>query len=457
MLFNSFPFILCFWPLTVVVYHFLAGRTGRRTPEGWLVISSLAFYGWARVASVPVLVSSIIFNWLLARTMASATSAGRRRAFLWVGLTANIACLAAFKYAGVGWGVPLGLSFFTLQQVMYLVDCYERLVPANGLLDHATFVSCFPYIASGPLTRAKMMVLQFRDPQAARDTAGALARALLIFAIGLFKKVVFADSFGRLADAGFLHAAALSTLEAWVASVAYTLQIYFDFSGYSDMAIGVALALGFVIPENFNAPYQARSIIEFWQRWHITLSTFITTYLYTPIVRSLGRVTLPKAAVATLAAMTIVGAWHGAGGTFVVFGALHGIALVTNQIWKRGGCRLPALVAWAVTFAFVNAAFVVFRSPTLGVAASVLRHLLPGDRLFSVTELRTSIRGVELQVMALPLVVGAVLAFVGKTSTEWRREFKPTWRTSVTVACLMLTSMLFMNSTLAEDFLYFAF
>lgn len=436
-----------------------------------LLTASLLFYGWAKPPYVVLLIASIVFNYALGRRIHSSTPPWRKR-WLVLGLGANVALLAAFKYLGFiihnvsflwkpgftlpEWAFPLGISFYTLQQVMYLVDCYEGLVDPNDLLTHAVFVSFFPYVISGPIVRARQMVPQIR--QAIATDAQKISQALVLLGIGLFKKVVIADSFSRLADPGFASPASVSTIEAWISSFSYTLQIYFDFSGYTDVAIAVALLLGFSLPINFRSPYRSLSVTEFWQRWHITLSHFITTYLYTPMVRAYKKVTLAKASLATLLAMTIVGLWHGPSWTFVVFGALHGAALVVNQLWRKKIKRkVPTAVSWVGTLLFVNFAFIFFRAPDLSSALQLCRRLLPRTDLLGTATLKGSLAFGDMLVLLIPVLAGIMSAFIGKTSTELSRQIKPSPVAAVAVSLLILAALLFMNSTVAKDFIYFRF
>jgi len=471
MLFNSFPFLFVFLPVVAIVYYLLARGAMPRAAQLWLLVASLVFYGSAKPSYTPLLVGSILFNFLIGRTIARAQGKSRKR-FLVLGISINIAFLASFKYINFifgalaawwkpaftlpDWTFPLGISFFTLQQFMYLVDCYEELIQPNDLLTHAVFVSFFPYVISGPITRARQIVPQLQ--QAVATDAQKISQALVLLAVGLFKKVVLADSFSRLADAGFSGIGGLSTLEAWASSLAYTFQIYFDFSGYTDLAIAAALLLGFSLPINFNTPYRSLSITEFWQRWHITLSQFITTYLYTPMVRGFGRVTLAKASLATLLAMTIVGLWHGPSWTFVVFGALHGAALVVNQVWrKKVRVSIPAPLAWLGTMLFLNAAFVFFRAPDISSAVQICRALLPQHDLTSLWVLKESIRMAEFFTIGLPLIIGVPVALWGRNSVTLSKEIRPQVLTAWAVAALLLVSLLYMNSNLAREFVYFKF
>jgi D-alanyl-lipoteichoic acid acyltransferase DltB (MBOAT superfamily) len=351
---------------------------------------------------------------------------------------------------------PLGISFFTLMQIMYLVDTYQAPETAISLFDHATFVSFFPYVTSGPISRASGIVPQFKE-QKKEGRMEMACRGLYLFSLGLVKKVVFADSFARVADAGFQAAYGYSTLESWVFCLAYTFQIYFDFSGYSDMAMGSALMLGIEIPQNFNAPFRSLSISEYWQRWHMSLSAFITHYLYTPILRSMGgRATVRKSAIATILAMTIAGIWHGPSWTFAVYGLVHGLALAANQIWKRRKKRMPVWLSWAITFGFVNLTFVLFRSPDLSTAWRFYSYMLPHSNLLGVQALQGVIPFSPLTIVR-PVVLGVVIAFFFQTSTELARRMPLLPSRAFATACLLLLSAFFMNSTAAKTFIYFAF
>ena len=471
MPFNSFPFLFLFLPAAAIVYYKSAHHFSARTASIVLALSSLIFYSLGNLAHTALLLGSILFNYGASQIIVRSSGAARRR-WLILGLTANIALLGALKYSIFflhslavlwkpifiipQWALPLGISFFTLQQVMYLVDCYEGLVPANDLWTHAAFVSFFPTVISGPITRARLLPPQIR--QAVTTDAGKIAQALTLLALGLFKKVVIADSFSRIADAGFAHPAGVSTLEAWVSSFAFTFQIYFDFSGYTDLATGAALLLGFTLPINFDTPYRSHSVTEFWQRWHITLSQFITTYLYTPILRTFKKVSLAKASFATLLAMTITGLWHGPSWTFVIFGALHGIALVVNQIWRKKIKKaVPGPFAWAATLVFVNTAFIFFRSTDVHSAVQMIGALAPHHGFRSLAILRGSIRTAELGVIALPMLIGVPAALLGTNSVALSRQIKPRLATAWAVASLMLVSLLYMNSNLAKEFVYFKF
>jgi alginate O-acetyltransferase complex protein AlgI len=448
---NSFPFVLAFLPAVIVVLAILRRFGTQRQAAVCLLIASVVYYAFNGVADLPLLLGSIVFNWFIARTMVLRATEKGRKSVLVLGLTINTALLCCVKYipfllgsisalhgpqiAAPHWGLPLGISFFTLTQVMYLVDTYQGLNAANSLLDHATLVSFFPYITAGPIVRSRAIVPQFAKARFDETLRERGCRGLYLFSLGLIKKVVLADSFGVVADAGFGSMRTLSMLEAWVFVFAYTFQLYFDFSGYSDMALGVAWMVGIDIPQNFNAPYRSFSMSEFWQRWHISLSGFITSYLYTPILRSMGKARLATSMVAVIAAMGIAGLWHGAAWTYVAFGLLHGIALATNQLWKKRRLPMPGWLGWILTFIFVSITFCVFRSPSLSFALHMVKLMLPHSSVAGVEALKKVGIG---RVRMLPLVVGVVVAFAFGTSSELAAAFRPTRTAALVTAALLV-------------------
>jgi D-alanyl-lipoteichoic acid acyltransferase DltB (MBOAT superfamily) len=470
MLFQSFRFVLAFLPVVVAVHALLASRAGWRAAQAWLLVASLIFYANAKPLNLLILCGSILFNWAAARTM-MATPERSRKPVLVLAIVTNVLLLCCFKYANFfvsmlpvagrvtlpDWSLPLGLSFFTLTQVMFLVDTYQGLGSPNSLFDHATMASLFPYVSSGPMVRSRVIVPQLHKWTLSESRAEAISRGLYLFAIGLTKKVVFADSFAVIADAGYHSTTSLSAVEAWVTSLAYLFQMYFDFSGYSEMAVGVARMLGIEIPHNFNAPYRAKSISEFWQRWHMSLTHFITNYLYTPMLRSFGKATLWTSAVATVLAMGIAGLWHGPAWTFVLFGLLHGVGLSINQIWKKKKlAKVPDWLGWMMTLCLFNVSLVFFRSPSVAAALSMLSRMALRAPLAGFATL-----GVKLPLTAVlpfrPVVIGTVLAFCFAGSAEIEKRFQPCWINAATTTALLLLSFFYMNSAAAKVFIYFGF
>lgn len=469
MLFHSITYLFLFLPLVAAIAGLLRAHFSARWPQSWLLLASLFFYTYAKPSNLILLLGSISFNWGIARwMMAQPAGIARKRVFV-LGLVGNIGFLCTFKYANFllrsvafipqlrftlpDWSFPLGLSFFTLTQIMYLVDTYQGLNEASSWFDHATLVSLFPYVISGPLVRARSVLPQFKK---AGPYAEMACRGVFLLSMGLAKKVILADSFAAIANAGFGSSQPYSTLEAWAFSLAFTFQLYFDFSGYSDMALGSAWILGVDIPQNFNAPFRSKSITEFWQRWHISLSNFITNYLYTPILRAMPRVTLSASVFATLLAMTIAGLWHGPAWTFVVFGLLHGIGLALNQVWKKKKMRMPDWCGWLLTFAFVNVTLVFFRSPDFASALHMLYAMLPHANLLGTAGLKGLVP-LSPAILLRPVAVGVIVAFLFKSSAEWSKSFRPTALSACAAAALILISLFFMNSAPAKQFVYFAF
>jgi D-alanyl-lipoteichoic acid acyltransferase DltB (MBOAT superfamily) len=362
MLFSTPAFVVGFLPIALAGYLAAFRLCGRKGALCWLLAASWFFYAWWKPILLPLLLTSIGVNFLIGRKAAGA------KPWLIAGLTFNLALLGFFKYSSLLFGIhgiwlPLGISFFTFQQIMFLVDTFNADIGPVSLLDYACFVAFFPHLIAGPIVRPREIIPQF----AALKPKLHLAEGLEIFLLGLAKKRVLADSFARFADPGFAAAARgnpLSLVEAWVALLAYGLQIYFDFSGYSDMAIGLAKMFGIKFPLNFNSPYQAANISDFWQRWNITLSSFLRVYLYIP----LG------------------GNRHGAALRFVLWGGLHGLYLVVHGWWKRTGILLPKIVAWATTLLAVMLAWVPFRAQNFAAAMDFYRGLA-GFNGFSLPEI----------------------------------------------------------------------
>jgi alginate O-acetyltransferase complex protein AlgI len=452
--FHSLRFFLFFLPLVVMINWVLC-RHGRPIARKLLfLLASLAFYALSSWETLPILLGSLFLNWLIARRIQDAANSPSRRLWLMTGIALNVALLGTFKYAYFFVGIssnfidwhpvfpsfilPLGISFFTIQQIMYLVDCYEELVIPAPLLDHAVFISFFPYISAGPIARARSFLPQL---DLLNPSMNQIATGLMIFIIGLFKKVVLATTFGRVADLGFSSSEQLGLAEGWITAASYTFQLYFDFSGYCDMAIGIGLMLGLILPENFNSPFKAVSIIDFWKRWHITLSGFITTYLFTPIARAMLPLTFFKAMLATIISMTIAGIWHGAAWTFLIFGIMHGVALVINNLWRKTKFALPKPLSWAVTFIFLLISFVVFRADSWSQMSAVLSSML-GLQGLDFHHIAT----VENFPGKIILMFGVVIAFAAPNSNQFALYFKPSWIWCVFCCTTILICLFFLEA-----------
>ena len=394
MLFSSTEFLLMFLPATIAGFALAVRLISMRAGTAWLLACSLFFYAYWSPPLLPLLLASIVVNFACGRALFR----NRSRSFLVAGLIFNLGLLAYFKYAGflvenieqiIGSEIvnlnivlPLAISFFTFQQVAYLVDVYQGKADEPDFLNYCLFVSFFPQLISGPIVHHSEMMPQFRQSARKWLSRSLVPVALGFIAIGLYKKVVLADGLGPIADQVFAHAAnggIPSTGDAWVGAIAYAFQIYFDFSGYSDMAVGVALLFGIRLPLNFNSPYKATSIIDFWRRWHITLSRFIRDYIYIPLGGN--RKGKHRRYVNLVLAMLIGGLWHGAGWTFVVWGGCHGVFLMLNHGWRRLRPRSGApgfMTVWtsrAVTFCLVVIAWVFFRAADIDDAGRMLQGM----------------------------------------------------------------------------------
>lgn len=413
MLFNSAQFIFLFLP-AVLAGFFLLGRHSRPGALAWLTLASLGFYAWWRPLNVAIIGPAILVNYALARWLvplaADKSQARLARLVLAAGIAFNVLFLGWFKYANFGATVlndiagtsfvlqeiilPLGISFITFQKIAFLVDVHARRVTEVRFREYALFVLFFPQLIAGPIVHYREMMPQFRSATARFD-AGHVAAGATLFVMGLFKKVVLAD--GITAHVSPVYALAhggaeLSMAAAWFGALGFTLQIYFDFSGYSDMALGLARLFGVRLPANFDSPLKATSIIDFWSRWHITLTRFLTAYLYNPLALWLTRRRLARGrpplgrqnlhasaflellALPTLLTMLVSGLWHGAGYTFLVWGLLHGVYLVINHAWRFWRQRHPAmgtgipqpvraLTAFGLTLFAVVVGMVIFRAP----------------------------------------------------------------------------------------------
>lgn len=380
-----------FLPVSLILYFIFNRIFSKRVGVAWLVLVSLFFYSYWNIKYLPLILVSIIVNYLTGSTLSrqAADDAPHRRTLLLLGLCFNLGLLGYYKYTDFFIGnlnhlgthlvllhiiLPLGISFFTFTQIAYLVDAYRGEVREYSLLNYALFVTFFPHLLAGPIIHHREMMPQF----AAEDNKGInyenLSRGLLLLTVGLFKKVIIADAFAVWANYGFDTAASLTLLEAWITSLSYTLQLYFDFSAYTDMAIGSALMFNIRLPINFNSPYKSLSIQEFWRRWHMTLSRFLRDYIYIP----LGGNQRGQAAIYRNVIITFLlgGLWHGAAWTFVFWGFLHGLALAINRAWHRLGFKMNKVLAWFITFNFVNIAWVFFRAKSWEDAGKILSGML---------------------------------------------------------------------------------
>ena len=477
MLFNSYVFILAFLPLTLLGYYLL-GKLPERIPLNklFLVLASFVFYGYNNPRYVPIIVCSILVNYALSQGMLVARRKCIRLPLMLLGLALNLGVLFYFKYhdffvsnmnsafglhfALNNLALPLGISFFTFQQLSYVIDSYRRTVPRYNILDYALFVTFFPQLVAGPIVLHSEIVPQFADPKNRRFNFDNFAPGLYAFALGLFKKVIVADTFGIAVEAGFAAAQTLNTAEAWFVALGYTLQLYFDFSGYCDVATGVALMFNIKLPLNFNSPYKSLNIREFWQRWHMTLSRFLTNYIYFPLGGS------RRGTVRTCINLMIVflasGLWHGAGWLFLLWGLLHGLASVLYRLFRRQYDALHPALQWLLTFGFVVVAWVFFRATSLTDAMAILKSMVMmnfGPLRSEITSAFALPGGFHPGYNALYMLVwyaASLFACLGMRNTyEKTMAFRPTLANACSTVILILYCVLSLSGV--SVFLYFNF
>jgi alginate O-acetyltransferase complex protein AlgI len=387
VLFNSFVFLFGFLPLALAGYHGLRHLGRHESAKVFLALASLFFYGWWDVRYVPLVIISVAANFAIGLLLGAKGAA--RAPVLALGIIFNLGLLGYYKYANffltnvgditglsltVGAIVlPLGISFFTFQQIAYLVETARDGRCERNFINYSLFVIFFPHLIAGPITHPREMLPQFDLAGARPIDSGLLQVGMALLIIGLAKKVVLADTLALLANPVFASAdaaATVSSAQAWMGALAYTFQLYFDFSGYSDMAIGLGLLFGINLPVNFASPYKSMSIVEFWRRWHITLSRFLRNYIYIPLGGN--RKGHARRYVNLMITMGLGGLWHGAGWTFLVWGLLHGGYLVVNNLWFRFGRPLPTPLAWGATFLATVVGWVLFRAATFSGAVTIL-------------------------------------------------------------------------------------
>lgn len=445
MLFNTFEFVFGFLPLAVIGF-FVTSRYGNRAAAiAYLSAASMLFYAWWNPWYLLLLLAEVLFNFLLGRQLLRTDLPQRRRLLVTAfGVSVMLIVLGYFKYTyfildiinditSTNWSVgrivlPLGISFHSFQQIAYLVDSYKRQAPRYRFDEYCLFVTFFPQLIAGPIVHHNEIVPQLQSPAFLRSRALNITVGLSIFCVGLFKKTVLADGLAQIASPMFNAAAAgtlLLTSEAWVAAISYSLQLYFDFSAYSDMAIGLARIFNIRLPLNFYSPYRSTSIADFWRRWHMTLSRFLRNYVYIPLGGNRHGHTRQLANL--MATMLIGGLWHGAGWTFIAWGGLHGLYLVVQRLWTLAVppehgiwvAKLRRLVGWLLTMLAVVVAWVFFRAADLATARAVIS---------SMAGLSESAPGAfdDLVADGLPLlIVTAAIALVMPNVADVFRRYRP--------------------------------
>lgn len=494
MLFNSYPFIFAFLPLTVTVYFALNRFRLLVAAKIWLALSSLFFYSWWNISYLPLILASITFNYVIGRiiqggvhhtprqpytlsssaameTAAAAEAVIRlpllhrplnRLLILLIGVSANLLLLGYYKYADffihnintlLGTHIsalklllPLGISFFTFTQIAYLIDAYKSQAKEYNYLNYTLFVTFYPHLIAGPILHHKEMMPQFDRLRNKRLQLTNVGMGIYIFAMGLFKKVVIADTFAVYANNGFKHA--LYFAESWAASLSYTLQIYFDFSGYTDMAIGAALMFNIRLPSNFNSPYKSLNIQDFWRRWHMTLSRFLRDYIYIPLGGNRKGETRMLANL--MLTFLIGGLWHEAGWTFLFWGFLHGAALIIHRLWRKLHIGIPKWLAWFITFQFINMTWIFFRAENWHEALRILKGMAGWYGFMTSTD-----HFPDINLYLLLIGIFVLISICTRNSIERLGNFEPKRTNALIMALLFTISLLYFNKI--SPFLYFNF
>jgi len=487
MLFNSYAFIFLFLPITFFIYFYLNKKRLVEAGKGFLVFSSLFFYSWWNIAYLPLILISMLFNYVIGHQLSDYEKRKRccsKKALLTIGVIFNLGLLGYFKYSDffisnyntvfdtqislLHLALPLAISFYTFQQIAYLVDSYRSETKEYDFLNYAVFVTFFPQLIAGPIVHHTEMMPQFANMRNKVKSYRNIALGLFIFSIGLFKKVIIADTFAVWATNGFDVAEKLNFIEAWITSLSYSFQLYFDFSGYTDMAIGAALLFNIKLPINFNSPYKATSIQYFWRRWHITLSRFLKDYVYIPLGGN--RNGEFRTYTNLFATFLLGGIWHGAGWTFVFWGSLHGIALAIHRLWQRLDLKMNTIVAWLITFNFINATWVFFRAKEFDDAIKVLRGMAGLDSIVLPNVLSSKLAflssyGIEfggfieavkgdLYTFAW-LIFGFIIILGFKNSMEMRKNFTTNRKYFLYVIFLFFVAVTAIGKV--SEFLYFNF
>ncbi len=483
MLFNSYIFILLFLGLCIIGYFGLNHLKKYNLAMVFLLGMSLWFYGYNNINYLWILIFSVLANYGFYLWI-NKTQNKAKKAVMILGVSLNVIVLLYFKYMDFFIGningifkteidflriaLPLGISFFTFQQISFIVDAYKGEIPKYNFLSYACFVTYFPQLIAGPIVTHDELVPQFMDESRKKFNSANFAKGIYIFVLGLAKKVLVADTFGRVVSYGYDTYEYLNSPTAIVVILAYTIQIYFDFSGYCDMAIGIGQMMNLELPQNFNSPYKAFTITEFWDRWHMTLTRFFTKYVYIPLGGS------RKGAVRTYVNVMIIflisGFWHGASWTFVLWGAMHGIFNVITRIFKKFFDKLHPVFNWLLTFTFINVTWVFFRADTFHQALTILKKAVSFDFSGFDPSFITQIESSELveltDILSLreiypPIIFAGwfIVAFVlmlgSKNAYEKMKTFKPTVIMFVLTLFLLVWSVFSLEGI--SEFLYFNF
>lgn len=482
MVFNSYIFIFLFLPLTLGIYYLLHFLKKYEYAKVWLIGMSLWFYGYFNPGYLVIILASIIGNYFIYKKLYRTN----KKSLLVLGIILNLAALFYFKYydffienMNQAFGqsftlkhilLPLGISFFTFQQISFLVDTYRKETEEYGVVDYALFVTFFPQLVAGPIVTHSEMLPQFKDTTRRPFQPELFTRGMVLFTLGLFKKVILADTFGEAVNWGYANISLLDSTNALLVMLFYSIQLYFDFSGYCDMARGLGNLFGIQLPVNFDSPYKAATIIEFWKRWHITLNRFLTKYVYIPLGGN------RKGNVRTYRNLLIVflvsGVWHGAGWTFLIWGLLHGTFYILTKMCRSFVEKIPKWMGRIITFIFVNIAWIFFRAESLSQANELLQKISSFQfgpvlreigNFFNLDEFWYIIKILRLETKPYSmfyamigfLIISLGIIFFGKNADEIAQKIRPKVWNAVVLAGMFVWCVLSFAGV--STFLYFNF
>jgi len=403
MLFHDPIYLLIFLPVVFCVY-FLIPNNKINLRLYFLIISGLIFYAYWNIKLSPLIVVAILVNFYFGKKISNNENLIYKKKILIISIIFNIFYLGFFKYADfvinnvnvmfnsnfelLNLPFPLALSFVTIQIIVFLVDCFEGNIEKNNIKRYSLFIIFFPQLIAGPIVRYNDMINQFEDKKKSSIIYKNICIGLIVISIGLIKKVLIADNLSVIVDGGFGSNEQISFFGSWLVTFSFAFQLYFDFSGYIDMATGSALLFNINLPQNFNSPFKANSIINFWQRWHITLTNFLTNYIYNPYLRSFKNLTFLKSMIGTMIVFLIAGLWHGPSWLFVIFGGLHGIGLIVNHIYRKFfSLKINNLFSQVLTFIYVCFSLIFFRAESLDDAVRIIKGLYSFNGNFDLLNL----------------------------------------------------------------------
>lgn len=460
MNFNSYIFVLLFLPLTLMGYFALQEKNKNMLAKLWLIGASLWFYGYFNYSYLILIVGSVLFNYVISKGLAYFRGKMQKKLLLAVGVGVNVGLLFYFKYYDFfveninvifktalplkNILLPLGISFYTFQQLSYVIDAYRG--KANySIMDYSLFVTFFPQLVAGPIVLHTELIPQIQDETRHKVNYENLSVGLMQFTVGLAKKILIADRLSGIVDIGYSNIYDLTTVEAIIVMISYALQIYFDFSGYSDMAIGLGKMFNFDLPMNFNSPYKANSIIDFWGRWHITLTRFLREYIYFPLGGSRKGIKCTYRNI--MIVFLVSGFWHGANWTFVLWGALHGLAEVLQRVFQSVWNRINKFIQWVINFVFLMLTWTIFRAESISQAGQMISRIWLGEKWPICYN--TLIKYADIRFMMIAMII----VVLGKNCGEIRFELKKR-NAFLTIALLVLCILQFAKTS---PFLYFNF